>query len=79
MVVVLDAVAIGRLEGLPGERADRAALQVLDHQQASGHIARSVPIGEIYRGVLPFVAVDLLRLALILAVPQIVLAIAIAL
>lgn len=37
------------------------------------NIARTVPIGEIYRGVLPFVAVDLLRLALVLAVPQIAL------
>jgi len=37
------------------------------------NIARSVPVGEIYRGVLPYLAADLVRLALILLVPQLTL------
>jgi len=36
-------------------------------------IARTVPIGEIYRGILPFLVSDFLRVALLLLVPQIVL------
>jgi TRAP-type C4-dicarboxylate transport system permease large subunit len=36
-------------------------------------IARTVPIGEIYRGVLPFLVADLVRLALVLLVPSVAL------
>ena len=38
------------------------------------NIARSVPIGEIYRGILPFLVSDFLRVLLLLLVPQITLA-----
>jgi len=37
------------------------------------NIARTVPIGEIYRGILPFLISDFLRVALLLLVPQITL------
>ncbi|HXH83010.1 MAG TPA: TRAP transporter large permease subunit [Candidatus Tectomicrobia bacterium] len=37
------------------------------------NIARGVPIGEIYRGVLPFLVADLARLALVLLVPPLAL------
>jgi tripartite ATP-independent transporter DctM subunit len=37
------------------------------------NIARTVPIGEIYRGVLPFLVADLVRLALVLLVPSVAL------
>jgi C4-dicarboxylate transporter, DctM subunit len=37
------------------------------------NIARTVPIGEIYRGVLPFLLADLVRLTLILLVPSLTL------
>lgn len=37
------------------------------------NIARTVPIGEIYRGILPFLISDFLRVALLLLVPQIAL------
>ena len=36
-------------------------------------IARTVPIGEIYRGILPFLVSDFLRVALLLLVPQVTL------
>ncbi len=38
------------------------------------NIARNVPIGEIYRGIMPFLASDFLRVVLLLLVPQITLA-----
>ncbi len=38
------------------------------------NIARTVPIGEIYRGILPFLASDFLRVVLLLLIPQITLA-----
>lgn len=37
------------------------------------NIARTVPLGEIYRGVLPFLAADLVRLTAILLLPQLTL------
>ena len=37
------------------------------------NIARTVPIGEIYRGILPFLLSDFLRVTLLLLVPQITL------
>jgi TRAP-type C4-dicarboxylate transport system permease large subunit len=37
------------------------------------NIARSVPIGEIYRGVLPFLLADLVRITLVLLVPPLTL------
>ncbi len=36
-------------------------------------VARTVPTGEIYRGVLPFLAADLIRLALVVLLPPIAL------
>jgi C4-dicarboxylate transporter DctM subunit len=38
------------------------------------NIARTVPIGEIYRGILPFLVSDFLRVVLLLLIPQITLA-----
>jgi C4-dicarboxylate transporter DctM subunit len=38
------------------------------------NIARTVPIGEIYRGIMPFLVSDFLRVVLLLLVPQITLA-----
>ncbi|MEQ9566867.1 MAG: TRAP transporter large permease subunit [Pseudomonadales bacterium] len=36
-------------------------------------IAREVPLQKVFRGVIPFVAVDIIRLILLVAVPSIVL------
>ena len=38
------------------------------------NIARTVPIGEIYRGIMPFLISDFLRVVLLLLIPQITLA-----
>ena len=65
---------------MAGLRANQAALSVtssnIANAQTPGYISRSinqveVTTGDIYRGVIPFIAVQLVGLALVLAFPQI--------